>query len=375
MLKGIRIIDFSNYLPGPFASQRLAELGAEVIKIEPLTGDPGRQLDIKIEGTGAVFAANNRGKKSLALNLKCKEGRFAVLKLISESDAVLESFRPGVMKKLGLDYESVKKHKHNIVYCSLTGYGENEDYQYLGSHDLNYMAVSGALAQLKDRSGRPVHPSNTIADFMGGMAASERILATLLSSKISGNGGYHCISIADVMASIMGNHLLIENETGYQNGLSVLNGEIVAYSIYETKDARYAALAALEPKFWINFCKSAGREDWIDSQFSSVSGNNPVYLEITELFKSRTLKEWTQFGQKVDCCLTPVLEAGELKDFPLFKGIFERNEKYPLVKMHGGIDSAVARPPKLGEHNEEVLKNIAGLPEEKVKTMAAERIF
>ncbi|WP_394579249.1 CaiB/BaiF CoA transferase family protein [Cytobacillus firmus] len=359
MLKGIRVIDFSNYLPGPFASQRLAELGAEVIKVEPESGDPGRHLDIKIEGTGAVFAANNRGKKSITLNLKSEEGRNTALMLISESDAVLESFRPGVMKKLGLDYETVKKHKPNIVYCSLTGYGENEDYQHLGSHDLNYMAVSGVLAQLKDRSGCPVHPSNTIADFMGGMAASERMLAALLSSKMSGQGGHHCISIAEVMASTMGNHLLIENKTGYPKGLSVLNGEVVAYSIYETKDSRFAALAALEPKFWINFCKSAGREDWIDYHLSTASADNPVFMEITEFFKSRTLKEWTEFGQRADCCLTPVLEAGELQNFPLFNGILNTAQNYPLVKMHGGIESAMGGPPKLGEHNEEFLSNIA----------------
>jgi alpha-methylacyl-CoA racemase len=359
MLKGIRIIDFSNYLPGPFASQRLAELGAEVIKVEPVSGDPGRHLDIKIEGTGAVFAANNRGKKSITLDLKSEEGKNAALMLISESDAVLESFRPGVMKKLGLDYETVKKHKPNIVYCSLTGYGENKDYQYLGSHDLNYMAVSGVLAQLKDPCGRPVHPSHTLADFMGGMAASERILAALLSAKMSGNGGYHCISIAEVMISTMGNHLLIENKTGYPNGLSVLNGEVVAYSIYETKDARFAALAALEPKFWINFCKSAGREDWIEYHLSSATGDNPVYLEITEFFKSRTLKEWTEFGQLADCCLTPVLEAGELADFPLYNGILDSNRECPLVRMHGGIESSIGGPPKLGEHNEELVSSKA----------------
>ncbi|MCM3092247.1 MULTISPECIES: CaiB/BaiF CoA transferase family protein [unclassified Cytobacillus] len=359
MLKGIRIIDFSNYLPGPFASQRIAELGAEVIKVEPVSGDPGRHLDIKIEGTGAVFAANNRGKKSITLDLKSEEGKNAALMLISESDAVLESFRPGVMKKLGLDYETVKKHKPNIVYCSLTGYGEHKDYQYLGSHDLNYMAVSGVLAQLKDRSGRPVHPTHTIADFMGGLAASERILAALLSSKMFGKGGYHCISIAEVMASTMGNHLLIEKKTGYTNGLSVLNGEVVAYSIYETKDARFAALAALEPKFWINFCENAEREDWIEYHLSSATSDNPVYLEITEFFKSRTLKDWTEFGQKADCCLTPVLESGELADFPLFNRVLDANGKYPWVKMHGGFDSAIGCPPDLGENNEELLSSIA----------------
>lgn len=375
MLKGVRIIDFSNYLPGPYASQRLAELGAEVIKVEPANGDPGRHLDIKIEGTGAVFVANNRGKKSITLDLKNENGRMAALKLIAESDAVLESFRPGVMKKLGLDYDSVKKHKPDIVYCSLTGYGENEAYQNLGSHDLNYMAVSGVLAQLKDRSGRPIHPANTMADFMGGMAASERILAALLSCKLNGKGGYHCISIAEVMASIMGNHLLIENETGYPNGISVLNGEIIAYSIYETKDGRFVALAALEPKFWTNFCKAIGREDWINSQFTNASGSNPIYMEVTELFKSKSLKEWTEFGQTVDCCLTPILESGELKDFPLFKGIFETRFSYPAVKMHGGIKAEISPPPAKGEHTEKVLIEIAGLPSEKIRAMKKERVF
>ncbi|GLB59515.1 CaiB/BaiF CoA transferase family protein [Cytobacillus sp. NCCP-133] len=375
MLKGIRVIDFSNYLPGPYASQRLAELGAEVIKVEPVNGDPSRHLDIKIEGTGAVFSANNRGKKSIAIDLKSIEGKNAALKLISMSDAVLESFRPGIMKKLGLDYDSVKSHNPNIVYCSLTGYGEKEGYQYLGSHDLNYMAVSGALAQLKDRSGTPIHPSNTMADYMGGMAASERILAALLSCKLTGQGGYHCISIAEVMVGIMGNHLLIENETGYPNGVSVLNGEIIAYSIYETRDGRFAALAALEPKFWINFCQAAGREDWINSQFTNASGSNPAYIEVTELFKSKTLKEWTEFGQKVDCCLSPILETGELMDFPLFRGIIENRLNDPYIKMQGESNTALARPPALGEHTEEVLTKIAGLPAKTVETMKDDRVF
>jgi crotonobetainyl-CoA:carnitine CoA-transferase CaiB-like acyl-CoA transferase len=373
MLKGIRIIDFSNYLPGPYASMRLAELGAEIIKVEPVNGDPGRHLDIKIEGTGAVFVANNRGKKSITLDLKKDDGRVAALKLIAESDAVLESFRPGVMKKLGLDYDSVKMLKPDIVYCSLTGYGENEGYRNLGSHDLNYMAVSGVLAQLKDRNGKPIHPANTMADYMGGMAASERILAALLSCKLTGNGGYHCISIAEVMASIMGNHLLIENETGYSNGISVLNGEVIAYSIYETRDKRFMALAALEPKFWVNFCKATGREDWIEAQFSKTNGDNPIFMEVTELFKSRTMREWSEFGQAVDCCLTPILETEELKDFPLYKRTFEKNLSYPAIKMHGGLKSEAALPPKKGEHTEEVLTEIAGISAEKIKSLKKEK--
>ncbi|MBT2689745.1 CoA transferase [Bacillus sp. ISL-47] len=375
MLKGIRIIDFSNYLPGPYASMRLAEMGAEVIKVEPVNGDPGRHLDVKIEGTGAVFVANNRGKKSITLDLKREDGRDAALKLIAESDAVLESFRPGVMKKFGLDYESAKKLKPELVYCSLTGYGEIGGNRNLGSHDLNYMAVSGVLAQLKDRNRRPVHPAITMADYMGGMAASERILAALLSCKHSGKGSYHCISIAEVMASIMGNHLLIENETGYSNGVSILNGDIIAYSIYETGDKRFMALAALESKFWVNFCKAAGREDWIEAQFSKTNSDNPIFMEVTELFKSRTMSEWSEFGQTVDCCLTPILETEELKGFPLFKRTFEKKLSYPAIKMHGDLRTEASFPPKKGEHTEKLLTEIAGITAEKIKMMRKEKVL
>ena len=363
MLEGIRVIDFTNYLPGPYATLRLVDLGADIIKIEPPSGDPARNTGVpEGEETGAVFRAQNRGKKSVALNLKAEEDRAIALKLIAQADAVIESFRPNVMAKLGLSYEEVRKVNPKIVYVSITGYGTEGAMTELGSHDLNYMALSGILAQLKDREGRPVHPTNTFADFIGGMAASERILAGLVSRLKTGNGSYHCISLTEAMISLMTNHVLIEKETGYPYGVNVLNGSIVAYGLYETKDKRFMSMGALEPKFWEHFCHAVGRTDWIAAHFSKAEAGNPVYEELQSLFKSKTLAEWTEFGQRVDCCLAPVLETWELATFPYFRErevIYETPNGIRQVRMHGDKQvNQQARPPEKGEHTQSVLKDL-----------------
>jgi len=362
MLEGIRIIDFTNYLPGPYATLRLADMGAEIIKIEPPTGDPARSTGVSSNGEiGPVFLAQNRGKKSISLDLKTEQGRKAAKQLIVNADAVIESFRPKVMEKFGLGYEEVKKVNPRVVYVSITGFGLDEPMSELGSHDLNYMALSGILAQLKDREGRPIHPTNTFADFIGGMAASERILAGLVSRSKTGKGSYHCLSLTDTMASFMTNHVLIEQKTGYSQGVAVLNGIIVSYGLYETKDGRYVSMGALESKFWQHFCHAVGREDWVEAHFSKTIPQNPVYRELQELFKSKTLAEWTEFGQRVDCCLAPVLEAGEIAEYPYFRErgiIYDSPVGGRQVKMHSDLEGdSAAVTPAIGEHNHVVFKD------------------
>jgi alpha-methylacyl-CoA racemase len=362
MLKGTRIIDFTNYIPGPFATLRLAELGAEVIKVEAPEGDPARNT-----GDGYVFAAHNRGKKSIIINLKHEDGKQIARGLIAKADALIESFRPGVMEKLGLGYEAVKAINPRIVYCSVTGYGNNGLMAELGSHDLNYMSLSGALSQLKDGNGRPIHPTNTFADYIGGLAASERILAGLVSRSFSDKGSYHCLSIADSMLSVMANHVMIAKQTGDQNGVSVLNGTVVAYNLYETKDGRYVSLAALEPKFWNCFCQALGREEWEHAHYSKPSFENPVYCEMVDLFKSRSFDEWTDFGTQVDCCLTPVLEADELAEFPYFK-MKDFVSSEGQLKMHGDLDAELsALPPKKGEQTEAILREWLDASEQQIR--------
>lgn len=362
MLEGIRVIDFTNYLPGPYATLRLADMGADIIKIEPPTGDPARSTGVSVNGEiGPVFLAQNRGKKSISLDLKTEQGRKAAIQLIANADAVIESFRPKVMEKFGLGYEEVKKINPRIVYVSITGYGKDEPMAGLGSHDLNYMALSGILAQLKDQEGRPIHPSNTFADFIGGMAASERILAGLVSRSKTGGGSYHCLSLTDTMVSFMTNHVLIEQKTGYSQGVAVLNGTIVSYGLYETKDGRYVSIGALEPKFWQHFCLAVGREDWVAAHYSKTIPQNPVYLDLQELFKSKTLAEWTEFGLRVDCCLAPVLEAGELAEYPYFRErgiIYDSPVGGRQIKMHSDLaGDSQAVPPAVGEHNQELIKD------------------
>ncbi|MFJ5714269.1 CaiB/BaiF CoA transferase family protein [Neobacillus sp. NPDC093127] len=359
MLKGVKVIDFTNYLPGPFATLRLAELGAEIIKVEPPEGDPARYTGISKQGSGLVFLANNRQKKSITLNLKEESGVEMALKLIAHADVVIESFRPGVMEKLGLGYVAVQKVKPDIVYCSISGYGQQGLLSKLGNHDLNYMALSGVLAQLKDKQGRPVHPSITLADYLGGFAANERILAGLVSRFLTGQGSYHSIAITDQLVSLLGNHVMVENETGEGTGIDALNGSIISYALYKTMDERYMSLGALEPKFWQNFCLAHGREDWLRAHFSKTDESNPVYQEVTAIFKSKTFYEWIEFAQKVDCCMAPVLEIGELQDNPYFKEkelIFASPWGDYQVKMHSDIEhTLITPPPHKGQNNDELL--------------------
>jgi alpha-methylacyl-CoA racemase len=311
-LQGIRVIDFTSLLPGPYATLRLAELGAEIIKIEPPNGgDPARHFSPKIDGTGAIFLANHRNKQSLVLDLKTQDGRTAALSLMEEADVVIEGFRPGVMRKLGLDYDAVRAINPRIVYCSLTGYGQAGPLAHLAGHDLNYVALSGVLSQLRGEDGRLVMPSVQLGDIVGGIVASEAILAALVHRGRTGEGAYLDVAMTDALAGMLTYQALVQQATGYQNGIPQLNGTVVCYHLYDTADGRTVSLGALESKFWRNFCEAVGKPEWMDGQFSEAVDGEPVYEEVKALFRSRTLTEWAEFGLQVDCCLQPVWDVGE----------------------------------------------------------------
>ncbi|WP_111643894.1 CaiB/BaiF CoA transferase family protein [Paranoxybacillus vitaminiphilus] len=356
MLDGIKVLDFSHYIPGPFASLRLADFGAEVVKIEPPSGDLARSEEFDY-----VFQANNANKKSILLNLKDQHDLEMVEKLIRKADILIEGFRPGVMKRLGLAYDDVKKINEKIIYCSITGYGQQGELAALGSHDINYVSLSGVLAQLKDRTGRPIHPSITLADMIGSMAAVEQILAALYARERTGKGMYIDISLLDGLLAMMNNHFIIEHYSGYPKGVEQLAGTIVSYCIYETKDGRFVSLAALERKFWEHFCIASQKREWLHFHQSPANENNPIFVDICQWFKSKTLAEWIEFGRKVDCCLTPVLEVHEAKEW------FSKEHNRKMVDIHnGGIHIATrydpqifhkrAQAPKLDEHRQEIIE-------------------
>ncbi|MBB6176868.1 crotonobetainyl-CoA:carnitine CoA-transferase CaiB-like acyl-CoA transferase [Anoxybacillus tengchongensis] len=349
MLDGIKVIDFSHYLPGPFASLRLADLGVEVIKIEPKTGERMRGL-----AADCLFDANNKNKKSIALNLKNATDVQTAQQLIRQADVVIESFRPGVMKKLGLGYEDVSIMNPSLVYCSISGYGQHSRYASFGSHDLNYMALSGVLAQLK-ADGRPIHPTITLADLIGSMHVVEQITAALYARERTGKGRYIDVSLVDGLLAMMTNHFVFEHDTGQKNGIPILAGTVVSYHLYETKDGRYVALAALEVHFWRNFCDAVKKPEWYEGHLSAACDDNPLFLEIKQLFRSKTFQQWIAFSGQVDCCLTPVLETDEAKTWftsdTYRKMIHIDNDQIEVATRYDEQFFAKrTRAPKLNEH-------------------------
>ncbi|MFG6121371.1 CaiB/BaiF CoA transferase family protein [Thalassobacillus sp. B23F22_16] len=350
MLKGIRVLDFSRYLPGPYATLRLAEKGADVVLAEPPAGEPARNLN------STVFAANNRMKRSITLNLKKEQDQRTAFDMASKADVIVESYRPGVMERLGLGYKKVKRVNQKVVYCSISGYGQDtKDMSHLASHDLNYMALTGMLSKLKDEHGKPVHPSVQIADFLGGLTASEMILAALVHRFRTEEGAYLDVALTDGLYAMMNTNYAISKENGGHKGIKEISGEKVCYHLYETMDKRYVALAALEPKFWRAFCEFAGRKDWINHQFIRAKKGFTIYEQVSAYFLSKPLEEWLEISLQLDCCLTPVMEIGELDQYPLWKqrAMAIRNGSQ-LATMYP-VPEKISEAPKQGEHQTDIV--------------------
>ncbi|UFJ41976.1 CoA transferase [Brevibacillus humidisoli] len=309
MLSGTTVVDFTRHLPGLYCTMRLADMGAEVIKIEAYPpGEAGRTGGPRVDNTGLCYPSTNRNKRSVALNLRTAAGRELAFALAAQADVVVESFRPGVMSHLGLDYEALVEAKPDLIYCSLTGYGQSGTMYQLGGHDLNYQAVSGFSAANRDSEGRPVIPEVPLADFAGGLYAAEQICAALVQKERTGRGVFLDVASVDVMASWTALHMLLLGHTRQEATIGQYLFGLINYNVYETSDGRFVALAALEEKFWHNFCHAVGREDWEPYIGRSVLDQSDVYEEMKALFLTRTQTEWNDLGMEVDCCLTAVEE-------------------------------------------------------------------
>ncbi len=308
MLEGIRILDFTQLLPGPYATLRLSELGATVTKVEPLSGDPARLAD-----SGSVFLANNRNKRSVALNLKSPADLQKAWNWAKTSDVVIEGFRPGVAQRLGIGYDTLKALNPSVVYCSLTGYGQTGPLCELAGHDVNYLAISGVLDQLRGADGTPIVPAIQFGDLVGGIVAVEAILAALVARGRTSQGRYLDVAMTDALVGLLTNHFLIEATSAYGHGIEMLAGRVLCYNLYATRDRRHVALGALEPKFWEAFCTAVDRPDWLPGQFSPAMPTSPVYRQAVELFARHDQDYWTALGVKANCCLTPVLTVAEVR--------------------------------------------------------------
>ena len=309
-LSGYRILDLSQYIPGPYATRQLADLGADVIKVEPPAGDPMRHFMSSPNdnaGYSPIYQHLNRGKRIVKIDLKQDSGKQALSKLIEKADVLLESFRPGVMQRLGFDRDTLNKLNPKLIHCALSGFGQNGPYEQKAGHDLTYCAVSGALSN-SGTSERPVMSFPPVADHAGAMQASNSILAALLSRTHTNTGAFIDISLYE---SVLAWQYLSFFENTPDRESSLLNGGAACYNIYQTSDARFIALAPLESKFWVAFCEAISRPDWIERQ-SDPLPQSSLIQEISELFNSKPLSHWNDLFQKVDCCYEPILLADEV---------------------------------------------------------------
>ena len=362
-LAGLRVLDLSRLLPGGFCTLLLADFGADVIKVEDTgAGDYARADE-------ASFASLNRGKRSLQLNLKTDGGREAFLKLAAAADVVVESFRPGVTDRLGIGWSVLHELNPSLVYCAITGYGQDGPLSGRAGHDLNYLARAGVLALSGDASGAPVQASAQIADVAGGaMMAAFGILAALRS----GEGQFVDISMTDGALAMLAMPAagLLAGGPAPRRGEIVLGGRLLCYRPYECADG-WVTIGALEPKFWAAFCAGVGREDLLAHQFDRPGTR--AHRVVKQIMKARTRAEWEAFNAEHDCCVEPVLELEEtLADEQIrARGMVAGDLLGNPVKLSATpADTSRGPAPGLGEHTDAVLGE-AGYGADEIAAMRA----
>lgn len=368
----MKILDLTRYLPGAYATQIFADLGAEVIKIEEITsGDLCRLDPPKIQGFSYYFSALNRNKKSLALNLKSEQGQQIFKRLAEEADVIIENFRPGVTQRLNIDYPEIKKLNPKIIYCSLSGYGQDNPDSLKATHDINFLALSGFLALNRDAGSQL--PPVFFADMAGSMFAALGISLALLNRKATGIGQYLDVALINSFQSwlslifsrfhFQGNQILPES--------SEFTGDALCYNVYKTKDNRFMAIGMVEPKFWQEFCERTGAEDLITKQFV-LRQNDPIAWEkICNIVAGKTQLEWLEWLQDKDVCMSPVKNLEEaiqdnlvankgIIDYVNFPGIGQTLQTGFPLKLSEIPTSlqATTSPPALGQHTAEILQQI-----------------
>lgn len=389
-LSGIRILDLTRLLPGPLCTLHLADLGADVIKIEDTqAGDYARHAPPMQKNMSSLFLALNRNKRSLVLDLVKEEGKNIFIRLCEKADVIVESFRPDVMKKFGLDYDEIKKINPKIIYCSITGYGHTGSKKNMAGHDLNFVAESGILANYRpgtNKSGGWVNFQ--IGDIVGGsLNAAMGILAAIIQRGKTGEGQFVDVSIFDGLmahSEVALSQLKSKEILGFDIS-GMLCGDLHCYNIYETKDHRFLALAALEYKFWQRFCIIANKTEWLSKHMVFGDESNKMYLELSSFFIKKNLSEWMEFFKDSDCCISPVATMGEaLRSEQINARNLLLNTNHPTegnalqfsfpVKFSNMNFSIEKHAPGYGEHTAEILKEV-GFSEEEILISKREKVI
>lgn len=314
-LAGLKVLDLTRLLPGPLCTLHLADMGAEVIKVEDTgAGDYSRSLGALKTEMSPFFHLANRNKKSIALDLRNADGREVFLKLATDADIIVESFRPGVVDKLGVGYEAVKAINPRIVYCAISGYGQDGPWKDKAGHDLNYLSVAGIAEQIGGREGGPVQANFQIADLAGGtLSAAMGILAAVVDATRTGQGRFVDVSMTDCSFAHGIIQLASLNTFGgtVPRGRDMLTGGLPCYGIYETADGGHMGVGSLEKKFWDMVCDTLGRPDLKEKHTVYGEEADQVRAEVAAIFKTKTRDEWAAIFKDVDCCVTPILTMKE----------------------------------------------------------------
>ena len=336
-LSDLRVLDLSQYLPGPFATRLLSDMGADVVKVEPPGGEPGRHFDLEGRpGVSPFWQVLNSGKRVITLDLKSDPGRRSLSALIARADVLLESYRPGVLDRLGFGNEVLRQLNLGLVHCALSGYGQTGPARHASGHDINYQAITGGLNQ-SGTPERPVIPFPPMADYAGALQAVLTVLGALLGRRQKGGGCFIDVSMAE--------SLLLWNAISFnapmRRGEGLLNGGAAFYQIYATADGRFVTLSPLEPKFWDNFCNAVGRPEWIPRRYERLP-QTALIAEVASLFASRSLADWNALLKSADCCYQGVLELSEVPEHPqmLARGMVERQGRFTDVLFPAIVDGA-----------------------------------
>lgn len=387
-LERLLILDFTRLLPGPFATQLLCNLGADVIKIEDTDlGDYMRTVPPTVQGMSYPFLMVNRGKKSLSVDLKTREGRAIVYKLIPKADIVMEQFRPGVMKKLGMDYATLSRKNRRLIYCAFSGYGQTGPSRDVPAHDINFEAHAGILGVTGGSDGRPVIPGVPMADLASGFNAAMAVLAALRTRDRTGKGEFIDISIFDTAVSMMVLNLARYLATGEEPvaGEALLTGRFPFYGLYETADGGWLAVATVEPKFWITMCELLDVPELLEAQFPSGHEKAQVAKSLQARFRRKTTAEWERMFAEANLPITTVRNVADVVRDPHVKarGLLPVVEVPGLWKMqvvaHPAKHSVTttrtpARVPDKGQDTEEILRSL-GYTAKQVEALAKKGVI
>jgi len=388
-LEGVKVLDLAHLPPGSYCTMFLGDMGAEVIKVLPPEMPFTTASLLKVEEERwSAFDALNRNKKGLVLNLRAEEGRRIFYKLAQKADVIVEGFRPGVVKRLGVDYETIKEINLRIVYCSLSGYGQNGPYSQFPGHDANYLSIGGVLGVIGTAEGEPVLPSNLIADFAGaGLHGVIGILLALMAREKTGRGQFIDLAYLDGVLSLMSYELSKYFASGVmpERGKGPLTGGAPYYNVYETKDGGYISLGCIEPHFWANLCRELGREDLIPYQHSEGEKKEEIFSFLRQVFRQKTRDEWFELLKEKNIPIAPVYSLAEVfsdpqvlhrqiaaeLNHPTIGKVKQVGVAIRLSDTPGKIKSFAPLP---GEHTDEILQDL-GYSAEEIEKLRKEGVI